>query len=76
MYCGKNTSGPVFFMLTITSWRPKTKDYNIAEYSRFVIFFYRLQNSFNAERRRNRAFLLQAATTYEQEIGNAQLILS
>jgi lipopolysaccharide biosynthesis glycosyltransferase len=40
IYCGKNTSGPVFFVLTITSRKLKTKDYNIAAYSRFVIFFF------------------------------------
>jgi hypothetical protein len=76
VYCGKNTSGPVFFVLTITSWKPKTKDYNIAVNSRIVIFVYRLLNIFNAERLHNRAFLRQAAITSSQEISNEQLMLT
>jgi hypothetical protein len=39
MYYGKNTSGPVLSVLTITSWKPKTKDYNITVNSRIVIYF-------------------------------------
>jgi hypothetical protein len=46
MYCGKNTSGPIFFVLTITSWKPKTKDYNIAAHSRIVIFFLPITEQF------------------------------
>ena len=38
-YRGKNTSGPLIFVLIITPWKPKTKDYNIAAHSCMVFFF-------------------------------------